>query len=123
MITGDIQTLDIEGGITPSILLDGNVNEVVIDSSISTNSIISGDISSGEVLDGNIESDIDIEATINPMVQINDDYNRLINKPKINYVELRDNKTLDDLNIQVKGDYPDEALTNLEIEELIDNFV
>lgn len=123
MISGEIQTASIEGGITPSINLDGNINQVDIETTISTDSIINGDISHSEVLDGNVESNTNIEATINPMVQINDDYNRLINKPKINFVELRDNKTLDDLNIQVKGDYPDEALTNAEIEELIDNFV
>lgn len=49
-------------------------------------------------------------------------YNELINKPQINSVELVDNKTLDELNIQVKGDYADEALTNKEIEDLLNNF-
>ena len=51
------------------------------------------------------------------------DYNDLQNKPKINDVELINNKTLDELNIQPKGDYPDKALTNGEIEELLNNFV
>ena len=50
-------------------------------------------------------------------------YIDLLNKPKINNVELINNKTLDDLKIQPKGNYPDEALTNGEIEELLNNFV
>lgn len=33
------------------------------------------------------------------------DYNKLENKPSINNVELSDNKTLDELGIQPKGDY------------------
>lgn len=51
------------------------------------------------------------------------DYNRLINKPQINSVELIGNKSLDELDIQVKGDYPDMPLSNNEIEELLNNFV
>ena len=51
------------------------------------------------------------------------DYNDLQNKPKINDIELIDNKTLDELNIQPKGNYPDTALTNGEIEELLNSFV
>ena len=50
-------------------------------------------------------------------------YNDLDNKPQINNVELSGNKSLDDLNIQVKGNYADDALTNLEIEALINGFV
>lgn len=46
------------------------------------------------------------------------DYDRLANKPQINYVELKGNKTLDDLDIQKKGDYPDDRVTNLEIDSL-----
>lgn len=34
-----------------------------------------------------------------------DDYNELTNKPSINDITLEGNKTLDDLNIQTKGDY------------------
>ena len=51
------------------------------------------------------------------------DYRLLDNLPSINNVVLIDNKTLDDLNIQIKGEYPEHALTNSEIEELLDNFV
>lgn len=51
------------------------------------------------------------------------DYKELINKPKINGVTLEDDKSLSELGIQDAGDYPDSALTNMEIEELLRNFV
>lgn len=51
------------------------------------------------------------------------DYRKLKNKPKINNVELIDNKTSDELGLQEKGDYPEETLTNIEIENLINSFV
>lgn len=44
------------------------------------------------------------------------DYEILSNKPQINGVELRGNKTSKDLNIQETA-----ALTNLEIEQIIQN--
>ena len=50
-------------------------------------------------------------------------YNDLSNKPQINQVELIGNKTLDDLDIQVKGEYADSALTNMEIEHIINSFI
>lgn len=50
-------------------------------------------------------------------------YNELVNKPQINSVELIGNRNLDELNIQIKGDYADTALTNTEIENLIESFV
>lgn len=46
-------------------------------------------------------------------------YNNLVNKPKINDIELRDNKTSKDLGLQEEMD----SLTNLEIEEILNNFV
>lgn len=112
---------NISGEITTNIDLDTNIDNIDLDSSISVDSI-SGDISSLDI-DGEINNQLEIDAVVNPITPTTNDYNRLNNKPKINYVELKDNKTLDDLNIQIKGDYPDEALTNMEIEELIDNFV
>lgn len=39
-------------------------------------------------------------------------YKDLINKPQINNVELTDNKTLDDLGIQPKGDYASNEYVN-----------
>lgn len=61
----------------------------------------------------------------NPIVKVSlpqgggtTNYNYLQNKPKINNVELVDNKSLEDLGIQNS-----EALSNLEIEEILNNFV
>lgn len=51
------------------------------------------------------------------------DYLGLSNKPQINSVVLIGNKSLDDLNIQVKGDYADRPLTNSEIEEFLNNYI
>ena len=48
-----------------------------------------------------------------------DNYNYLNNKPKINDVELRDNKTAKDLGLQEEM----ESLTNMEIEEILNSFV
>ena len=50
-----------------------------------------------------------------PSVGGTTDYEQLINKPQIEGVELQGNKTLQDLSIQ--------ALTNLELEELINSQV
>lgn len=54
---------------------------------------------------------------------LSDSYNYLQDKPKINDITLMGNKTLDDLDIQKKGNYPDERLTNLDIENLLSDFV
>lgn len=51
------------------------------------------------------------------------DYNELDNKPRINGVILKNDKTSEELGIQAAGDYADSALTNSEIEELLRNFV
>lgn len=46
-------------------------------------------------------------------------YNDLSNKPQINSIELIGNRSLDDLNIQIKGDYDTESITNSELENLL----
>lgn len=46
-------------------------------------------------------------------------YEKLLNKPKINNVELIGNKKSKDLKIQDEM----EVLSNLEIEEMINNFI
>ena len=97
MISGNIDTLNINGNITSSIGLDGNINDLSIDTTISANDI-SGSVSTQMNLETNINNELDIEAVINPITPATNDYERLINKPQINYVELVDNKTLDDLN-------------------------
>ena len=48
-----------------------------------------------------------------------DNYNYLNNKPKINDVELRENKTAKQLGLQEEM----ESLTNMEIEEILNSFV
>lgn len=50
------------------------------------------------------------------------DYEDLSHKPQINSIELTGNKSLDDLDIQPKGNYPDVALTNNDIDSLLNNF-
>ena len=50
------------------------------------------------------------------------DYDSLNNKPQINDVELTGNISLDDLGVQPEGDYPDDALTNNDIDNLINGF-
>ena len=124
MLNGNIEPLNINGDINTNIGLSGDLdNNIELDTSIIENNSLSGDVSTSIGLDANLDNSIQLDAIINPITMGTEDYNRLINKPKVNYVELVDNKTLDDLNIQVKGDYPDEALTNAEIEALIDSFV
>lgn len=49
------------------------------------------------------------------------DYEDLDNLPQVNSVELIGNKTSNDLGLQPAGDYADEALTNQEIENLLNN--
>lgn len=69
------------------------------------------------------EANINLKLGIQRVNEATNDYNKLDNKPLINNIELINNKTLDELNIQVKGDYPDVAITNSEIEDLLNNFV
>ena len=124
MLNGNIEPLNINGDINTNIGLSGDLdNNIELDTSIIENNSLSGDVSTSIGLDASLDNSIQLDAVINPITMGTEDYNRLINKPKINYVELVENKTLDDLNIQVKGDYPDQALTNAEIEALIDSFV
>lgn len=51
-----------------------------------------------------------------------DDYNSLKNKPKINSVELRGNLTLDELEIQPKGDYVTNNTLDTELEDIVEKF-
>lgn len=50
------------------------------------------------------------------------DYNSLKNKPKINDIELRGSKTLDELGIQPKGDYITNNTLETELEDVVDTF-
>ena len=80
---------------------------------------------------GNLDNQVDLEVqSIEEEINFEtssqsagtNNYNKLINKPSINSVVLIDNKTSQDLHVQPEGDYPDMALTNADIEELLDNF-
>lgn len=50
------------------------------------------------------------------------DYNKLKNRPYINEVLLEGNKSLEELDIQHKGDYPENRITNSELEEIFSNW-
>jgi hypothetical protein len=74
-------------------------------------------------LTGELNTDLELEGELNIDGSGTYNYELLFNKPQINHVELIKNKSLDDLGIQEKGNYPSETLTNLDIELLLDNFV
>ncbi len=83
---------------------------------------LTGVITAAETLQGSISEG----STLNTLegevsVGTTKDYNELFNQPSINDVTLIGNKTLDDLSIQEKGEYVDNAntLTNLEILAII----
>lgn len=76
---------------------------------------ISGNISQKFIISGNISSEQKISGSISrPQTIYKDDYEQLKNKPKINDVELSGNKTSEEIGIK--------AMTNLEIEALLNNF-
>lgn len=60
------------------------------------------------------------KAIIETLPELIDTYKKLMDKPKINNIELVDNKTLEELGIQPAGEYEEvEALSNQEIENLL----
>lgn len=135
---------NLSGEITNVETLTGEISGIeTLSGSISNEETISGQIENEETLSGVIygEQSLDASMEVLPIefdptvpkhvkkiteediVNWNDkDYEKLINKPQINNVELIKNKTLDQLGIQQKGDYPHESLSNAEIEELLNNF-
>lgn len=54
----------------------------------------------------------------NETIGSSNNYNDLYNKPQINEVELKGNKSLDELGIQKKGSYANKRVTNIEIDNL-----
>ena len=77
---------------------------------------IIGILSNDQTLGGTLNSSSDLNGTLSPITpQAVKDYNKLLNKPQINDVELKNNKSLEDLNVT--------KLTNLEIEEIINSVV
>lgn len=77
-----------------------------------------------DILDISLDEDstLNIEMETDPSTETERNYNNLYNKPSINNIELMGNRSLDDLDIQIKGNYPDEALTNQDIENILKNF-
>lgn len=67
------------------------------------------------VIEEENENNVEVEEE---SIIVANDYEKLDNLPKINDVELKGNKTLDDLDIQQKGDYPNTRVTNAEIDSL-----
>lgn len=68
------------------------------------------------ILEENNEENI---TTLEEDVEGTNNYNQLNNKPQINSVTLQDNKTAKQLGLQEEM----ESLTNLEIEEILSNFI
>ncbi len=77
---------------------------------------IEGIIVNNLELNGTINNNSSLSGTLNPItVQQVRDYNKLNNKPKINEIELKNNKSLEDLNVT--------KLTNIEIENIINSII
>lgn len=75
-----------------------------------------GTISNDDNLTGSITKSDKLEPILSPItVRTVRNYNSLINKPQINTVELKDNKSLEDLNVN--------RLTNIEIDDIINSIV
>ena len=82
---------------------------------IETGSIV-GTLTNNSNISGNINNPNDLTGLLNPITpQAVKDYNKLTNKPQINEIELKDNKNLEDLNVN--------KLTNIEIENIINSIV
>ena len=125
-LIGQITTANkIVGEINNTNILIGEMeatNELI--GEISTNDNLVGEVQTTNELLGEIETDNEIVGEVG----INTgggtlNYNYLYNKPKINNVELIQNKTLDDLGIQEKGEYPSQSLSNSDIEDILSGFV
>ena len=75
-----------------------------------------------ETFDIELNDSDNLDVSIGDSVEIitigTNNYNQLINKPRINDVELIGNKSLDNLGIQEKGNYANTRVTNLEIDNL-----
>ena len=69
-------------------------------------------------LDFEDEEELQLELNEDPKGMTEKNYENLINKPKINNIELLGNKTLNDLGIQEKGSYAEKRITNTELEEI-----
>ena len=76
------------------------------------------DFDNNTSIDVNILNSGEVDFTMEGQVPGTTNYNLLTNKPQINEVTLIGNKSSEDLHLQDEMDY----LTNMEIEELLNNF-
>jgi hypothetical protein len=81
-----------------------------------SNTDISIDEPSSFNIDTEIEDNFNKDIFVNEIVT--SDYRKLNNKPSINNVELVDNVSLENLNIQERGNYADTRITNTELENI-----
>lgn len=87
-------------------LLEIKIGEIIVNEEVELDSIIAQE----ELEFEGIEPDT--------LIRGDNDYNKLKNKPSINNMVLTENKSLDELGIQEKGNYANERVTNLEIDNL-----
>lgn len=73
------------------------------------------------VIDNNDLYDVDVSNSDIVYVSTSS-YEDLKKKPQINSVELLGNKSADDLNLQIKGDYANSRITNIEIEAIFNDW-
>lgn len=86
-----------------------------LDGSLTNLGEISTDFYATSVLGGTVETISLISGELNNAIIETGDYNKLINKPSINDVELVGNKTLEELGIQSSGEYATVVYVNEEI--------
>lgn len=87
-------------------LLEIKIGEIIVNEEVELDPIIAQE----ELEFEGIEPDT--------LIRGDNDYNKLKNKPSINNMVLTENKSLDELGIQEKGNYANERVTNLEIDNL-----
>ena len=126
-IQGSLLAGDVIGGRLSS---EGSVNSALASDStltgvVSSSEGLSGSISSEGAIDGEVVENSKIDLIMSPAATLNadltlpetrsgggtNDYEELINKPKINNVTLIKNKTFSDLGLN--------SLTNMELESLL----
>lgn len=128
-------TNEIIGQIADTNKLVGELNnEIILIGGLETTNELIGELSNDNNIVGEIQTTNELSGEIEPIneilceVSMNTgggtlNYDYLYNKPKINNIELVQNKTLDDLGIQEKGEYPSESLSNSDIESILSGFV
>lgn len=89
-----------------------------IDIGIENNNDINTSFESNNDVNMNIENDSNISFSISDTPVGTNNYNNLVNQPKINSVTLVNNKTSEELGLQPAGSYANSKISNIEIDEL-----